>query len=147
MTRLAGEARIGTLLRQPWRAVRLRPHERLVAAGFDDLRPAHLDVLQTAGPDGRRPIELARRTLMSKQAMNRLIHSLEHRGYVERKAADNDGRGKRVFLTDRGRRATAVIQSTAAEIERELAGELGRDRLDALKRELHELTNLTTGWQ
>ena len=147
MTKLASEPRIGTLLRHPWRAVRLRIHEELVAAGFDDLQPAHLDVLQAPGPDGRRPSELARGTLMSKQAMNRLIQSLEQRGYVERTVAANDGRARIVRLTDRGQSATAVIQKTAAKIERELAVQLGRDRLEALKRELAELGELTGSWR
>ena len=119
----------------------------VIAAGFDDLQPAHLDVLQAPGPDGRRPIELARAGLMSKQAMNRLVQSLEQRGYLERTAAEHDGRGRIVRLTDRGQRATAVIRTTAAEIERELAVELGRERLDALKRELAELGKATASWR
>lgn len=127
--------------------MRLRIHEELIAAGFDDLQPAHLEVLQTPGPDGRRPIELARRGLMSKQAMNRLIQSLEQRGYLERTAAEHDGRGRIVHLTDRGRRATAVIRKTAAQIERELSAELGRERFDTLKRELAELGKLTGSWR
>ena len=147
LTKQASEPRIGTLLRHPWRAVRLRLHDELVASGFDDLQPAHLDVLQTPGPDGRRPIELARETLMSKQAMNRLIRSLEQRGYLERSAVANDARARVVHLTDRGRRATALMRKTAAAIERELAAELGRARLEALKRDLGELGALTASWR
>lgn len=143
---VSSELKIGTLLRYPWQAVRLRIHQALVAAGFDDLQPAHLAVLQAPGPDGRRPIELAGAALTSKQAMNRLIQSLERLGYLERTAAQHDGRARIVRLTNRGRRATATIHEAAVEIERELAAELGSERLDALKRELVELTNLTAAW-
>ena len=143
---MSSEPRIGTLLRYPWQAVRMRIHGALVAAGFDDIQPAHLAVLQTPGPDGRRPTELARAALTSKQAMNRLIQSLEGLGYLERTAAEHDGRARIVRLTERGRRATATIHKTAAEIERELAAELGRDRLDALKRELAALGDVTSTW-
>ncbi len=84
---------------------------------------------------------------MSKQAMNRLIQSLERLGYLQRTAAEGDGRARLVRLTDRGRQATAIIHKTAAKIERELAAELGTDRLDALKRELAELAELTAAWR
>ena len=57
-----------------------------------------------------------------------------------------DERGS-VRLTERGRQATAIIHKTAAEIERELAAELGADRLDALKQELMELGELTAAWR
>ena len=147
MTKISSEPRIGTLLRYPWQAVRLRIHQALVAAGFDDIQAAHLAVLQTPGPDGRRPTELAHAALTSKQAMNRLIQSLERLGYLERTAAHHDGRARIVRLTERGRQATAVIHKTAAKIERELAAELGPGRLDALKRELAELAELTAAWR
>jgi DNA-binding MarR family transcriptional regulator len=147
LTTRSSEQRIGTLLRYPWQAVRSRIHQALVAAGFDDIQPAHLAVLQTPGPDGRRPTELARAALTSKQAMNRLIQGLERLGYVQRTAAEDDGRARIVRLTERGWQATAIIHKTAAKIERELAAELGADRLEALKRELAELADLTAAWR
>ncbi len=42
------------------------------------------------------------------------------------------GEARIVQLTERGCRATATIHDAAAEIERELAAELGADRLEAL---------------
>ncbi len=84
---------------------------------------------------------------MSKQAMNRLIQSLERLGYLERTPDGRDGRARIVHLTERGRRVTATIQSAAAELERELEAELGADRLDALKRELAELGDVTSTWR
>ena len=147
LTSSSSDLAIGTLLRYPWQAIRLRIHEALAVAGFDDLQPAHLAVLQTPGPDGRRPSELARAALMSKQAMNRLIQSLEQKGYVQRTAADNDGRARIVRLTERGRDATATIYRAAAEIERELSAKLGAERLAALKRELAGLGELASNWR
>jgi DNA-binding MarR family transcriptional regulator len=110
LTSVSSETKIGTLLRYPWQAVRLRIHQALVAAGFDDLQPAHLAVLQAPGPDGRRPVELARAALMSRQAMNRLIQGLERLGYLQRTTAEHDGRARIVRLSERGRRATATIR-------------------------------------
>ncbi len=66
---------------------------------------------------------------------------------AEKRTAEHDGRARIVRLTQRGRQATATIHKTAAMIERELAAELGADRLDALKRELAKLAELAATWR
>src|SRR5678810_14154 len=77
-------------------------HRRIItelnAAGFDELRLPHMAVLQFPGPDGVRPSMLAERAGMSKQAMNQLLLSLETAGYIERSAAEDDGRTRVVRL-------------------------------------------------
>jgi hypothetical protein len=50
---------LGILLRTPWQAIRARIHAELVAAGFKDVRPRDLAVLQWPGPDGMRAIDIA----------------------------------------------------------------------------------------
>ena len=93
----------------PHRALLSPPLQRIIreltAAGFDELRLAHMAVLQFPGPDGVRPGTLAERAGMSKQAMNQLLLSLEASGYITRSAADDDGRSRVVRLTKRGRAA------------------------------------------
>jgi hypothetical protein len=62
---------LGILLRAPWQAIRARIHAELVAAGFSDVRPRDLAVLQWPGPDGMRAIDVAANASMSKQAVKR----------------------------------------------------------------------------
>ena len=83
---------IGALLRMPAQAVRVRLHASLIAAGFDDLHPAHLNVFQFPGPDGAQPSVLAERALMSRQAMNHVLGELERLGYLPREASSADRR-------------------------------------------------------
>jgi DNA-binding MarR family transcriptional regulator len=71
-------------------------------AGFDDLVPAHLIVLQYPGPENRRPSELASQTGMTKQAMNYLLGEMQRLGYLQREPDPQDRRSKRVRLTSRG---------------------------------------------
>jgi len=59
-------------------------------------------VLQFPGPDGARPGTLAERAGMSKQAMNRLLGSLEELGYLVRNDAPDEGRARVVRFTKRG---------------------------------------------
>ena len=58
---------IGALLRQPWESVRDRILAGLHEAGFDDVIPAHFNVLQYPGPENRRPSELAAETRIASK--------------------------------------------------------------------------------
>src|SRR5215469_17048789 len=85
---------IGALLRVPAQAIHRRIIQGLNAAGFEELRVPHMAVLQFPGPDGVRPGTLAERAAMSKQAMNQLLRSLEHLGYIVRSDVPNEGRAR-----------------------------------------------------
>jgi DNA-binding MarR family transcriptional regulator len=116
---------IGALLRVPAQAIHRRIIKDLNASGFDELSLAHIAVLQYPGPDGVRPGNLAERAGMSKQAMNRLLGSLEDLGYVVRSDAPDEGRARLVRMTKRGRAAYAKIHDILRDIEREWSAELG----------------------
>src|SRR4051812_13755032 len=93
---------VPALLRRPATMGRHRVLDRLHAAGFRDILPAHLGVFQYPGPEGLRPGVLAARNLASKQAMNHLLHQLETAGYLLREAHPLDRRTRVVRLTERG---------------------------------------------
>ena len=67
-----------------------------------------------------RQVELARRLRLEKSTVSRLVTNLTGRGWVHREAADGDGRGVLLVLTDAG--ATAAARQADAR----------RDRLTAL---------------
>jgi DNA-binding MarR family transcriptional regulator len=131
--------RLVTTIRRLHHAVRARITEDLRAQGFEDITAPHIYVFQTPGPEGLRPGELARRTLMSKQAMNHLLGGLEERGYIERAASDDDARARVIRLTQKGRRLTQAVQRSAAEIESCWTAALGRKRMSELLRAMESL--------
>lgn len=139
------EPMIGALLHAAWAAARARISAGLMDAGFTDLLPAHLMVLQYPGPDGERPSTLARRAGMSKQAMNQLLSSLEQLGYIERVQDERDGRARAVRVTRRGARAIATIRGIVAELEREWAETLGVARFAEFKSILETLRQMSWG--
>lgn len=102
--------------------------EDIADAGFEDLQDAHLSVFQYPGPDGLRPVDLARQIRMSRQATNYLIAQLEDFGYLERRSKDGDRR--RVFLTGRGRRLMAAIHTSVRRFEARAGRQAGRVRFD-----------------
>lgn len=129
----SGQMLIGALLRVPAQAIQQRLIRDLNAAGFDDLTLPHIAVFQYPGPDGVRPSLLAARAGMSKQAMNKLLGSLEGLGYLRRVDDPAEGRARVVRFTARGRAAYAKILRILRSVEREWSAELGPRRFAELK--------------
>jgi DNA-binding MarR family transcriptional regulator len=130
---------LGILLRTPWRAIRARIHKDLVAAGFEDVRPRDLAILQWPGPDGMRPIDIAANAEMSKQAAKPLIDHLEQCGYLEREPDPNDHRAQRIHTTARGKQLMETAAAIITTIEQEIADQLGADEHAQLRATLEDL--------
>jgi DNA-binding MarR family transcriptional regulator len=130
---------IGPLLRMPLQSIRARMLERVRAAGYDDIAPAHFNILQHPTPDGLRPSEIAARGQMTKQAANRLIRHLEHHGYIKLEPDPADQRARVVRLTKRGRALIGEIRAAVEEVEAEWEERLGRKRFGTLRSILKDL--------
>ena len=125
---------IGALLRVPTEAIFRRIVRELNAAGFAGISLAHIAVLRYPGPDGERPSVLAERAGISKQAMNRLLGSLEDLGYLNRTDASDKSRARIVRFTRRGHAAWAKVIEILSDIEREWIAELGKKDFAQLKK-------------
>jgi len=134
-----------TFIRRLHQAIRAEIAEQVLLHGFDDITTSHIYVFQTPGPNGVRPTELARRTLMTKQAMNHLLAGLQSGGYLERVASPDDGRARVLRLTKKGHALTKVIQDSAAAIERRWSDALGSGRMRDLVLALGELDVIGAG--
>jgi DNA-binding MarR family transcriptional regulator len=88
----------------------------------DGLRQPHFALLNhlVRLGDGKSPVALARAFQTAKAAMTNTLQRLESRGLVRVEPDPEDGRGKRVFLTDAGRemreRAIAAVGPMIADI-------------------------------
>jgi DNA-binding MarR family transcriptional regulator len=71
--------------------------------------------------------------------MGELVSHLERHGYVERVADPDDGRAKRVRLTDRGFQIYELARVLVTELERIWTGYVGEVKFAQLKRLLAEL--------
>ena len=125
---------IGALLRVPSEAIHRRIIRELNHAGFKELSLPHMAIFRFPGPDGARPGVIAERAGMSKQAMNRLLGSLEDLGYLVRSDAPGEGRARIVHFTRRGHAAFAKAIEVLRDIEREWIAELGPRDFAQLKR-------------
>ena len=132
---------IGALLRFAIDDVRTRIYEGVAAAGFDDIRPAHVTLFRWPGPDGRRPTAVATDTGLSKQRVNDLLRDLEARGYLELEPDPVDSRGRIIRLTPRGRKLHGTATAVHEAIEEDWRRAVGARRFDQLRATLRELTD------
>jgi DNA-binding MarR family transcriptional regulator len=118
---------------------------RLAAAGHPELRISHGFLIQHV-VDGPRPVgELADRMGVSQQAASKAVAELVGLGYLERTADSGDARVRRIGLSARGREAVELTRTIRAEVEHELAGHLGTDRIAALRRDAWAVLEWTGG--
>jgi DNA-binding MarR family transcriptional regulator len=134
---------LGIRLRRPWQAIRARIHAELVAAGFEDVRPRDLAILQWPGPDGMRAIDIAANASMSKQAVKPLIDHLEQRGYLERVPDPDDHRAQRIHTTRRGKQLMASASAIITAIDQHIEQQLGSRTHAQLRATLEDLATIT----
>jgi DNA-binding MarR family transcriptional regulator len=135
---------IGALLRVPFEAVRDRMLTGLHERGFTDLVAAHLDVFQYPGPENQRPLQLATRTRMTKQALNYLLGQLQQLGYLTRAPDNNDQRSKRIHLTPKGHAAIRAIREIVQAVEGDWEQQLGPRKFAQLRDLLTQLYAIAT---
>jgi DNA-binding MarR family transcriptional regulator len=114
-------------------------HTRVVAAGFDDLRPAHGFAFARISFGGATTADLAEHLGVTKQAAAQLVDELVRKGYVERTAHPTDARARLLRLTERGWACTRAADAAAADAVAPYREALGEQRFAALVRDLGAL--------
>jgi DNA-binding MarR family transcriptional regulator len=120
-------------------------HEALTRGILDSLRKQGIEMTETEfsvmrypGPDGARPIELARRCNMSKQAMNYVLAGFEAKGYIERRSPTGR-RSTTICLTPKGWKLLSKTRQCATDIEARWAAYIGSRRFNALRASLQDI--------
>lgn len=132
---------VGALLRMAHQEARTRLLAALAARGLDDINQAHFGLFQYPPIDGMRPIDLAKRLAMSKQALNHLLGQLEKLGYLQRRREQPTGPAT-VHLTERGWLVLESNVATMRQLEADWQEKLGKRRFSELKATLKELTGV-----
>lgn len=127
------------LLRLAWQLHRDRMYEQLAAAGYPDVTSAQFALLRYPGVDGMRPSDAAELAGVSKQTVNDLLGELERGGYLERKPHPDDGRGRIVRLTPRGKRLQRTAVRIGHDTEAAWAAKIGPERITSLKETLERM--------
>lgn len=107
--------------------------------GTPRIRPAHTSLFPHLDHAGTRLTELAARMGISKQAVGQLVDELEQMGAVERVADPSDGRAKLIRFSTKPGRSLLDGLAHLHEFERELAEQIGAERMAALHESLQAL--------
>ena len=138
------DERLGRLLSRLNQSWQQRTYAAMAAAGHADIRPAHSPVFRLLGADGARVVDLAAAAGMTKQSMTYLVRDLEALGYVETRPDPADRRARIIRFTDSGRAANHALARISRALEQDLAGDIGTERLDALKDALGDVLERET---
>ncbi|MBI1493170.1 winged helix DNA-binding protein [Rhodobacteraceae bacterium MYP1-1] len=93
----------------------------------DGVHPSHFAILNHLARmgDGKAPMRIASAMQVTKNTMTHSLKVLQDRGYIEVQPDPEDGRGKRVFLTETGR---AFREEAIALVAKELRHVIGADQ-------------------
>lgn len=131
------------MLRSAWTELIDEVFEKLLAAGFEDLRPVHRSILRDLLTSNLRPSELATRLGLSKQAVNDLVREFEANGYITLEPDPDDGRAKRIVATDRGWQASDTAQASSNAVGRRWAELVGEERYAVFEEVLQAIVAAT----
>lgn len=98
-------------------------------------------VTRMFGQMGKKPIgisELARRMVVSRQAVHQLVREAEGYGLIELVASPSDKRTKLVQFTEAGRAMYDQANATLDAIEQELIARIGTEKVQTLREILDE---------
>jgi DNA-binding MarR family transcriptional regulator len=114
-------------------------HEGVARRGFRDLRPAHGFAFVRISAGDATIADVAEHLGVTKQAAAQLVHHLEERGYVTRKAHPLDARAALLVLTRRGVSCTQAAQDAASEAVERWRTALGESQFRQLQRALRAI--------
>lgn len=109
------------------------------AAGFPDYNTADGATLLKIPASGARACVLAQQAQVSKQAMSKLLQSLERRGWVEREQDPKDQRAQRVRLTSEGERLVRCLKRADKALDGQLGQHLGPEELEVMRKQVSKL--------
>ena len=126
--------RISYLFKWVERGIRIRLDEALAPLGISTPEYTALSVLGRR--DGLSSAQLARRTLVSAQAMNQLVINLERRGLITRTADADHKKIQRASLTAAGRQVLAACDRASEPVELQVLSGLAGGEIAELRRML-----------
>lgn len=113
-----------------------------IESGYEGLK-LHWDsvFLNLDFRDGTRLVELALANGLTKQAMSQVVADIEAHGYLMKQDDPDDGRAKKILLTDKGRKMVKDSIGAQTRVMQRYEAILGAARFAQLRLLLGELVN------
>jgi DNA-binding MarR family transcriptional regulator len=104
----------------------------LHAQGFTDVKVGYLVFLGNLDKDGVSGSDLARKAVVTKQAMSKTIKELEALGYVTIQRDANDGRAQVIYLSERGKVMFLELKNCVSHLTAKMNFIVGEARMEAM---------------
>lgn len=133
MTKSTGRSgvRVGYLVKWVERGLRVRMDAALLPHGLTTPEYTALSVLHRR--NDLSSAQLARRTLVTAQAMNQVVIRLEERHLISRTPDPDHARRQQITLTAKGKALLASCDRATRAIEEQMLAPLSRAQVEALR--------------
>lgn len=104
----------------------------------EGVHPSHFAILNhlVRLGDGKPPLQIANAMQVSKNTMTHSLKTLQDRGFIDVQPDPEDGRGKRVYMTEKGRvfRKEGIVR-----VSETFGHVIGDEQIDLMRRILGDL--------
>ncbi len=119
-------------------------NDRLVHIGYRRFRMSFIDVIPYLDPEGIRLTDLVVLHKTPKATLARLINSIHHQGFIDKKADPTDSRANILFITPKGVELVEKASNMANEITNELSDLMGKQAFDQFCEVVQQCFNLSS---
>ena len=113
--------------------------DKLQQRGYSNFKIGDMVLIANIAPEGIINNELAKKALITKQAMSKVVKNLEAAGYILTRKHETDNRATMIFLSDKGKELVIAATESVLEIEEYYAGLVGGTDAASLKELLKKL--------
>lgn len=108
-----------------------------------DLSPPHAFLLRVVlAKSGMLPRELAEELNLTRSTITRFLDSLETRGFLIRKATENDGREVQVYPTAKAKKIQTELNEAGQELTQLMGKIVGKNELSEIVSNIREIKKL-----
>ncbi len=107
--------------------------EEFFKAGHEHMKMWYMPLIMNIGPDGITNNELAKKALMTKQAMSKIVKELLQLGYIETQPSKDDKRCSNILLTSKGKKFAIDCRFKMCSLETHYQELIGKEKVEELK--------------
>lgn len=107
--------------------------------GYADFKMGYMPLIMNIRPEGITNNELAKKAMVTKQAMSKVVKELTEADYITAETHGQDKRSSIIYLTPKGKKLVLAARERVLELEAAYEKILGKKELGQFKDMLHKL--------
>ena len=111
------------------------------AHGYHDFKIGYMPLVMNIHPQGITNNELAKKAMVSKQAMSKVVKELVEADYIHTETHGKDKRSSIIYLTMKGKKLVISAKERVMSLEKEYESVLGKRKFGEFKEMLIQLVD------